>query len=386
MRKLDNWIDRGFKPILYAIILLMPLTVLAQKQFVAELIEQDDDNDYKGTYHCINSDVLTPIEKLMSQSNFCEISDDFMLIPNCASELFEDGTMPVYEIRINKLYHLFNGDVLDYYAWLKEDYNTPLKVKRFKETDDYKFQKSEMQQDVDCILGSTFYSIRSISSDENYDLNSNTFKIQLPNALNGYDLYLKREDSHFGKFDFKTTSIDEDTAYKIETNPCNIIVFVKFTGKTRVHGVSKQTICEPTNVIIADNNSGEIYYEYTPTKDITNSINEGKKAPQSSVSEPHEEKGAIFENGDSGVFKHISEKLKICKHCEKEGIRVKIIVHYEVLPDCSIKVLSLNQSTGCDIQDRYIKDVIESIKVVSPATVDGKPVKTTYRTPIKLYL
>lgn len=104
------------------------------------------------------------------------------------------------------------------------------------------------------------------------------------------------------------------------------------------------------------------------------------------MSEPHEEKGAIFENGDSGVFKHISEKLKICKHCEKEGIRVKIIVYYEVLPDCSIKVLSLNQSTGCDIQDRYIKDVIESIKVVSPATVDGKPVKTTYRTPIKLYL
>lgn len=232
MRKLDNWIYRGFNQILYVIILLTPLTVFAQKQFVAELIEQDNDSDYMGTYHCVNSDVLTPIEKLMSTSNFCEISDDFMLIPNCASELFEDGTMPVYEIRIDKLYHLFNGDVLDYYAWLKEDYNTPLKVKRYKESDDYKYQKSEMQQDANCILGTTYYLIRSISSEENYDLNSNTFKIQLPNALIGYDLYLNREDSHFGMFDFKTTPIDEDTAYKIETNPCNIIVFVKFTGKT----------------------------------------------------------------------------------------------------------------------------------------------------------
>ncbi len=364
----------------------MPLTVLAQKQFVAELIEQDSDSDYKGIYHCVNSDVLTPIEKLMSQSNFCEISDDFMLIPNCASELFEDGTIPVYEIRIDKLYHLFNGDVLDYYAWLKEDYNTPLKVKRYQESDDYKYQKSEMQQDANCILGTTYYLIRSISSEENYDLNSNTFKIQLPNALIGYDLYLNREDSHFGMFDFKTTPIDEDTAYKIETNPCNIIVFVKFTGKTQVHGVSNQTICEPTNVIIADNNSGEIYYEYTPTKDTACSTKEGKEIGQSSESKPHEEKGAMFENGDSGVFKHISENLKICKHCKKEGIRVKVIVHYEVLPDCSVKFLSFYRNTGCEIQDRYIKDVIESIKVISPATVDGKPVKTSYRVPINLYL
>lgn len=153
MKKLDNWIDRGFKPIIFVTTLLMPLTVLAQRQFVAELIKQNNDNDYKGTYHCVTSDVLTPIEILMSKSNFCEISDDFMLIPNCASELLEDGTMPVYEIRINKLYHLFNGNVLDYYNWLKEDYNTPLKVKRFKESDDYKYQKSEMQQDADCILG-----------------------------------------------------------------------------------------------------------------------------------------------------------------------------------------------------------------------------------------
>ena len=348
------------------------------------MIEQDEATEYNGSYHFPNTEILTPIESLMSKSNFCEISDGYMLIPNCSSELFDDGTMPLDEIHISKLYSLFKRNVLDYYDWLKDEYNTPLKIKRFKESADYKYKEHEMQQEANCILGTTYYLIRNLSTDEYYDLNSHTFTIQLPNALNGYDLYLKRNDSHFGTFDFKTTPVDEDTAYKIETNSCNIIIFVRFTGETRIHGVSEQSICEPIKVIIADSKSGDIYFEYAPVNDISNPTQQEEEIKLHSDPQPVEEM-PIFDYGERGVYEHIRENIKICKHCQKKGLHQKIIVNYEVLPDCTIRVLYFNP-TGCEVQDKNIKDVIESIKVTRPAIVNGKPVKTRFRTPINLFL
>ncbi len=129
------------------------------RQIIVQKIEEKEaETDVlKGDYHIINSEKSSPIEEFMKKSNYCEIGEEYMLIPNCATELSEDGTMPIDEIPIGKLYSLLNKDVLEYYNWLKEEYNTPLKVKRYKESADYKYQVSEIQQEANCALGTTYY-------------------------------------------------------------------------------------------------------------------------------------------------------------------------------------------------------------------------------------
>lgn len=109
------------------------------------------------------------------------------------------------------------------------------------------------------------------------------------------------------------------------------------------------------------------------------------KAETANKQKPREEKQAVFEGGGEGVYKHISTNLKICKHCKKNGLEIKLRIEYSVLPDGTIGYVGF-RSTGCEKQDEYIRDVIKSIKVISPAMVDGKPVKSSYFTRLNLIL
>lgn len=371
------------------------------RQIIVQKIEEKEaETDVlKGDYHIINSEKSSPIEEFMKKSNYCEIGEEYMLIPNCATELSEDGTMPIDEIPIGKLYSLLNKDVLEYYNWLKEEYNTSLKVKRYKESADYKYQVSEIQQEANCALGTTYYLIRSISSDENYDLDSRSFTIQLPNALCGYDLYLKREDSHFKTNDFTTTPIDEDTAYKIETNPCNIYIFVRLTGETRIHGVSKQSICEPTKVIIADNNNGEIFYEYEPlSKPLQTPPNKGKTVSNNQTKSNNEKNPTEtvhncvevmpeFPGGQDALFKFISKNLTYPKAAAKNEIQGRVIVQFIVEKDGTIGNIRIYKGISPELDKEAIRVFsLPTMPKWKPGTSDGEPVRVRYSVPITFRL
>lgn len=371
----------------------------SRQVIVQKIEEKEAETDVlKGDYHIINSEKTSPIEEFMKKSNYCEIGEEYMLIPNCATELSEDGTMPIDEIPIGKLYSLLNKDVLEYYNWLKEKYNTPLKVKRYKESADYKYQVSEIQQEANCALGTTYYLIRNISSDENYNLDSRSFTIQLPNALCGYDLYLKREDSHFKTYDFTTTPIDEDTAYKIETNPCNIYIFVRLTGETHIHGVSKQSICEPTKVIIADNNSGEIYYEYEPqskplqtppNKETETSENKSKTDNTNTTERVHviSETMPEFPGGQYALFKFISKNLNYPKDAKKKGIQGKVMVQFIVEKDGTIGDIRIIRSVSPDLDKEATRVFsLSSMPKWKPGMSGGVAVRVRYTFPITFKL
>lgn len=371
----------------------------SRQVIVQKIEEKEAETDVlKGDYHIINSEKTSPIEEFMKKSNYCEIGEEYMLIPNCATELSEDGTMPIDEIPIGKLYSLLNKDVLEYYNWLKEKYNTTLKVKRYKESADYKYQLSEIQQEANCALGTTYYLIRNISSDENYNLDSRSFTIQLPNALCGYDLYLKREDSHFKTYDFTTTPIDEDTAYKIETNPCNIYIFVRLTGETHIHGVSKQSICEPTKVIIADNNSGEIYYEYEPqskplqtppNKETETSENKSKTDNTNTTERVRviSETMPEFPGGQYALFKFISNNLNYPKDAKKKGIQGKVMVQFIVEKDGTIGDIRIIRSVSPDLDKEATRVFsLSSMPKWKPGMSDGVAVRVRYTFPITFKL
>ena len=360
---------------------------------------REEVEDYKGNYKITDCEIPLPIDSLLRESNYCEIDDEYMLIPNCATELFDDGTTPINEIRISKLYHLFNRNVLECYDWLKNEYNTPLKVKRFKESADYKNHASEIRQEANCVHGTTYFAIHSISSDENYDLDSHSFKIQLPNALHGDELYLNREDNHFGTFEFNTTPIDEDIAYKIETNPCNMYVFVRFTGETRIHGVSKQSICEPTKVIIADNNNGEIYYEYEPlSKPLQTPLNKGKTVSNNQTKSNNEKNPTEtvhncvevmpeFPGGQDALFKFISKNLTYPKAAAKNEIQGRVIVQFIVEKDGTIGNIKIYKGISPELDKEAIRVFsLPTMPKWKPGTSDGEPVRVRYSVPITFKL
>lgn len=244
------------------------INIFAQKlQYNQDvLMEEEITYPYNGDYHEFKSDDLTPIELLMKEANFSEINgsytETFMLTPNYATEAFDDGIIPVDEIRGSVLYSLFRGDVISYNG-LQNEYNTPLKVKRFKETEQYQNLIAFMEQERNNILGNTYYAIRKIDTHEIFDLKSLTFTLNLPWI--GPKLALQAHDNHFKCSQFQTPELDEDTAFKIESNDCEIVMFLKFTGETRVQHPNEQSICIPTKICIANKNTGEIYFIYTPS-------------------------------------------------------------------------------------------------------------------------
>lgn len=349
--------------------------------------------NFNGRYHSVNSKNLTPIEKLMKESNYCEISDPYILIPNCATEFNEDGSIPVDEIRIEKLYPLFNGDVMEYFSRLKKEHNTPLKVKRYKESDEYKSDAYEIRQEANCILGSTFYAIREISSDEYFDIEDQTFTFRMPDALIGYDIYLSRNDGHFNSDYFVTTHIDEDTAYKIETNPCNIIVFIKFTGETRIHGISHQSVCDPVKIVIANCKSGDIYYEYSPTKDIpnlkTNKIITTQPSELQQIGKTYNiaavEQAPEFPGGTQAMYKWLSQNIVFPTQAAEEGVQGKVMVEFTVTKTGTIENVKVMRSRHPALDKEAVR-VVRTMPRWYPGRINGQPVNVIYTVPVTFKL
>lgn len=259
------------KHIFILLLIICPIMALAQRndEIIVSLEELQKDTPvegFQGEYHVPQSCKLTPIEKLMHKADFCQISEYHMLIPNCATECDEDGDIPVDEVENLKIPFLLNRDIIHYYD-LEKEYNSPLKLKRFKESEDYKYMKDMIEQDRECVLDHEYYAIFDVNSQ--YDINYKTFTVDLLSSFKEYSLIgenigIRTNDKHFYWGKFCTPTIDEDTAYEMETNKCELIVFVKFTGE--IDPNDNLAICKPTRAYIANKKSGKIYFSYQPVE------------------------------------------------------------------------------------------------------------------------
>lgn len=71
---------------------------------------------------------LTPIQQLQKALNGASISTEGLLMPNCATERNDDGTVPVDETSWGEVENLIEKDVITHYS-LEDEVNTPLKRK-----------------------------------------------------------------------------------------------------------------------------------------------------------------------------------------------------------------------------------------------------------------
>lgn len=189
-------------------------------------------------------------------------------------------------------------------------------------------------------------------------MDNKCFKIQLPNAFRRYcGIFLDTGDNHFEWtsewLQFITPEMDEDTAFKIESNTCEVIVFVKFIGETRIYGAWEQAICVPIKIYIADKNTGDVYFEYTPYKKLPNptpTVKDEISQKQESIEESAEDKvyntvetAPKFPGGDVALFKFISENLEYPKEAEKQGIQGRVIVQFVVGKDGSLQNVGITK-------------------------------------------
>lgn len=382
--KINDLFDCACKKIaalILALTLFLQLDVSAQKS----LREPTPlDLGFQGSYHFVKSSSLTPIEKIMRKADFCQIDEDFMIIPNCASELDEDGETPIDEVSIEKVKYLLERNVIKYYE-LKDEYNTPLKIKRFKGSENYKYLESGMDNDRECFINHTYYAIFDISSQ--YDLSSASFRIKLATSFNGYtfianNIALSTNDKHFEESNFVTSKIEEDLAYQIETNRTELVVFVKFTGDIEK---DELLICKPQKVYITNKNTGKIYYEYTPQNDVRTltSVDDTNKTKETVIE--YAEIMPKFPGGNNALGKFLSSNMRYPKKAQEDGVQGRVVVSFDVDVDGKTinPQIKKRLSRECDLEAIRL---VEMMPKWEPGTQGGKPVKVRYTMPITFRL
>ena len=162
--------------------------------------------------------------------------------------------VPFEKVDFKKTKGLFEKEVIDYYKVDKKLYDSPLKEKKYKESDEYAALVKKFENEQETALGQTY----EVSADfkDQYDLSKSNFTVKLPKDF-GKKLVLKTNNPYFSKNMFTTPTIDEDTAYKIELGKCKFIVVMKITGKIE----SNKLVCIPLQVIIRSK-AGEDLFVY----------------------------------------------------------------------------------------------------------------------------
>jgi len=201
--------------------------------------------------------------------------------------------------QFKKIRSILNLDVFEYYD-LKKQYDTDLKKKVFKDSEEYKSKLAELQKKKADLKQTTYYlDFEPTYYERNnlieYDLNSKTFEVtneiysddfyNKPNYLQFDQIIFKcptgitneRKQFEAGGVDFIRQKIkfkieDESLALKIEENRSNLkLLFVfKFTETTPFEGLDffgrKTTLYALANtlekVIVYNSSTGEIYHTY----------------------------------------------------------------------------------------------------------------------------
>lgn len=372
--------------------LILTLVFFSQTEVLAQRILREpqtkreptsQDLGYRGSYHIVKSQNLTPIEKLMRKADFCQIDNYgyYMLIPNCASELDEDGEMPIDEVTSEKVKFLLKHDVV-HYLDMEEECNTPLKIKRFKESEDYGYLKYCLESDRECFLNHSYYIV--FDMDAQFDLNSHTFTVPFAGNIAG-SMSVVTNDTHFDGSDFVTPSIDEDLAYRIETSTAQLVIFVKFTGGIDSYDLLE---CKPLKVCITDKKTGKIYFEYTPSETVNNddliSQDSEEKTEKETVIEVTETMPE-YPGGDRALLKFLSDNMRYPKKAQDDGMQGRVVISFDVDVDGKAKNPEITRSPSPECSFEAIR-LVSIMPKWKPGTRNGKPVIVRYTMPLTFRL
>lgn len=168
---------------------------------------------------------------------------------------------------------LIERDVLGYYK-LQDKYNSPLKMKMFKQSDEYKELVRKMERERDKLLADTFYIIEKVPK-TNYDLRNNSFFFYVPQTNILYSTTHYIDYGYLGIVSpvlvnrgLQVKIFDENNALDIEDNykDCRLVyVFTvneSLSEKTEKTGLGdSHLICDMQRLYLVNINKQKVYYD-----------------------------------------------------------------------------------------------------------------------------
>lgn len=354
------------KTILFMMISIIPFTCLAQKSKQVKAIKKVEPIETEDENH---PPMGSPIVNLLKAIDYAEVCDDCILTPNCATECEEDGTVSTDETALDVIKYIINRDVIGYFE-LGEEVNSPLKLKKYKESQDYKNNLTFLNGVRSCVMNHEYF-IES-DFDSKFELDSQTFKFEIP-AI--YECEITTTDTHLSNDGYFTTPIlDENLAHEIETNKVKTFLFVKIAEDC---GEYIQFI--PQRLYLATVKTGKILYEYEFKEEPTKK----EEIAVSTAATPSEvvETMPQYPGGEMAIFKHIFENIKYPVDAMEKGIQGRVVVNFIIEKDGSIGNASVESSLYPSLDAEAIR-VIKTLKKFTPGTQNGKPVAVGYHLPI----
>lgn len=323
----------------------------------------------------------SPIVRILKKIDYAEITQNYVLTPNCATEYDDDGTIPVDETEYSHVIDVIRKDVIGANS-LEDDLDSPLKKKHFLESDEGKSDLEFLLAERDCILNHDYFIESDFESQ--FDLDKQCFSFFIGNFNYEY-LLIKSKDSHFNNSDceFTTPIISEDLAYQIETNKVKIFLIGNFSEKVSEE-YSPKLILIPKKLYLAKVKDGQILYEYE-FKEVeernTSSIEDNSEIVEQSIVEEQPQ----YPGGDMAILKDLFSNFVYPTIAQEQGIQGLVSIKFVIEKDGSIGETKVEKSLSPEC-DKAAISAIKKLKKFVPGKQNGKPVRVWYRLPIRFRL
>lgn len=374
------------KYIILSFLSLLPSLSLAQKKVVKRVKPKTVQVTTKASNESSNHPPMnSPIVRILKKIDYAEITQNYVLTPNCATEYDDDGTIPVDETEYSHVIDVIRKDVIGANS-LEDELDSPLKKKHFLESDEGKSDLEFLLAERDCILNHDYFIEADFNSQ--FDLDKQCFSFCVENP-NDYDLLIKSGDSHFDNLDyvFTTPIISEDLAYQIETNKVKTFLIGNFSEKVSEE-YSPKLILIPKKLYLAKVKDGQILYEYE-FKEVeernTSSIEDNSEKENSNDVYSIVEEQPQYPGGDMAIFKDIFSNLVYPTIAQEQGIQGRVSIKFVIEKDGSIGETKVEKSLSPEC-DKAAISAIKKLKKFVPGKQNGKPVRVWYRLPITFRL
>lgn len=370
------------KYIILSFLSLLPNLSWAQKKVVKRVKPKTVQVTTKASNESSNHPPMnSPIVRILKKIDYAEITQNYVLTPNCATEYDDDGTIPVDETEYSHVIDVIRKDVIGANS-LEDELDSPLKKKHFLESDEGKSDLEFLLAERDCILNHDYFIEADFNSQ--FDLDKQCFSFCVENP-NDYDLLIKSGDSHFDNSDcvFTTPIISEDLAYQIETNKVKIFLIGNFYEKVS-EDYSPKLILIPKKLYLAKVKDGQILYEYEfkEVEEInTSSIEDNSEIVEQSIVEEQPQ----YPGGDMAILKDLFSNFVYPTIAQEQGIQGRVSIKFVIEKDGSIGETKVEESLSPEC-DKAAISAIKKLKKFVPGKQNGKPVRVWYRLPIRFRL
>lgn len=285
-------------------------------------------------------------------------------------------------VMVNRTSGLFSDNIIELYG-LKDKYNTPLKQKVFKESEEYKTYKKNRDIERSNVFKTDYYLAYRVEPTK-YDLDRQGFVFETNYYINHYNLRFQNK-FRSDKIIFNIT--DEKKALEMEKVMENLCILLIFNVNNVFSSTNYLIPCIEKKILIYNCISGKIYIEKDCEKMEVEETPKEKKEDKESEEKIYDivEEMPKFPGGLSAISSFLSQNIKYPLAAAENGIEGRVIVGFVVETDGSISNVKVVRGVDPELDKEAIRVVSHMPKWI-PGKQNGKSVRVNYSTSVTFRL